>query len=190
MSKDFFLKGSNSYKNKEYREAIHFYSKHIELYPEDVNGYYERAMSFYHLGELNKAVLDLDRAQTLEPNNAFRYSSRAYVKSNLKDVDGAIADYKKAVHLDPEDAVAYNNLGLLLEQKGYKKRAEESFKKADQLKGEEPSNMEAIISPEKLEVVSEQNEASTLNDVLKGLATKRGWNEFIQFVLNGFKLKQ
>jgi Flp pilus assembly protein TadD len=37
------------------------------------------------------------------------------------------------VELDPEDAVAHNNLGMLLEQQGYKKEADDRFARADKL---------------------------------------------------------
>ena len=53
----------------------------------------------------------------------------------MKDVDGAIADYKKALELDPEDAITLNNLGLLEEQYGMRKSAQEKFRRADTLMG-------------------------------------------------------
>ena len=76
-------------------------SKRIVDFTDDPYSFEYRAMSYYHLGDYENCLADMNAAQNLQPNNPFRYSSRAYVKNKIGDFDGAIEDYQKAVHLDP-----------------------------------------------------------------------------------------
>ncbi len=95
----------------------------------------EYAVSLFHNKDIKESLEAFDHAIVIDPKNPFRYSSRAYVYGHLKMLDEAIADYEKALELDPEDAIAHNNLGLILEQKGRKKQAQDSFDTADELTG-------------------------------------------------------
>ena len=103
--------------------------------PEDGNLIHDHAVCLFQLGRQMEALRELDRAVELEPDHPYRYASRAWIRAALKDVDGAIADYRKALELDPDDAIALNNLGLLEEQYGMRKSAQERYRKADTLMG-------------------------------------------------------
>ena len=105
-----------------------------ELEP-DGNLLHDRAVCLFQLGPEDRILDLLDRAAALEPDNPYRYSSRAWIRAAMKDVDGAIEDYRKALELDPDDAITLNNLGLLEEQYGMRKVAQERFKRADTLMG-------------------------------------------------------
>ena len=133
-------------------EAIDLYTKALALDPKDPNLVSDRGVAFLHLEDRELCLKDLDRAVELQPGYSYRYACRAFAKSHFKDYDGAILDYEKAVELDPDDAVAHHNLGMILEQKGYKDKADERFARADKL-----SKMEDHL----LDVVDEMDNSQT-----------------------------
>lgn len=120
-------------KKGEIDKAILLYTEALVLAPDDCDILGDRGTAFLHKKDQLRCLADFDKAVSLDPDYAYRYASRAFAKQNFGDLDGAIEDYRKAVDLDPDDAVAQNNLGLLLEQQGYKKEADERFARADKL---------------------------------------------------------
>lgn len=187
-SKDKYIKkASKYYAEQNYKDAIHWFSRAISEDTSNPEIYAERAVAYFHSGELIKALEDLNTAQELEPERPYRYSSRAYIKDALGDTEGAIKDYEIAIKLDPEDAVAHNNLGLLEEKLGHKQKAKALFDFADTLaenqSGEappEPENIQAKIN-------SSRRETSIGKEMTKALTTKKGFNEFLTFIRKGFK---
>ncbi|MFT5780431.1 MAG: tetratricopeptide (TPR) repeat protein [Crocinitomicaceae bacterium] len=114
-------------------DALLAYTKALEQNPEHADIYSDRGVAYLHLKDEKRCFEDLNKALELQPDYSYRYAARAFAKNNFGDLNGAIKDYEKAVELDPDDAIGHNNLGLLLEQRGYKKEAEERFKRADNL---------------------------------------------------------
>jgi Flp pilus assembly protein TadD len=193
-------------------EAIETYSKALLVNPDHPDIYSDRGVAHLHNMDKENCYADLNKAMELQPNYSYRYAARAYAKNNFGDLPGAILDYEKAVELDPDDAVALNNLGLLLEQQGYKKAAEERFARADKLSkmedhllhviddlDEEKLNAESDEEEEIIEVEAETiqpeptqpiDEKSTNSSEMKKIFTsKNQFQEFIRFIKNGFKLK-
>ena len=123
------------YAEQQWAEAERLFAALREEGPDDGNLIHDHAVCIFQLGRKKEALQELDRAAALEPDNPYRYSSRAWMRAAMKDVDGAIADYRKALDLDPDDAIALNNLGLLEEQYGMRKSAQERFRRADTLMG-------------------------------------------------------
>lgn len=191
-------------------EAIQLYSKALELNPDHPDIYSDRGVAHLHNMDKNNCFADLNKAIELQPDYSYRYAAMAFAKNNFGDLAGAIVDYEKAVALDPDDAVAQNNLGLLLEQQGYKKSADERFARADKLSEQEDhllelmddmdheaddmrSDIETIESIEDTEMRLErkQPENSVNNsDEFKKIFTKKSqFKEFMRFIKNGFKIK-
>lgn len=182
--------------------SITLYTKAMEEHPKDCNLISDRAVAYLHLNEKEKCYADFDLALSLQPNYGYRYASRAFAKNHFGDVDGAVEDYEKAVEMDPDDAVAQNNLGLLLEQKGYKNAAEERFNRADKLSKEEDhlleimddldneKSAEVIGTKEEIDPnIQRQKNVSTGEELKKVFTSKSQFKEFMNFIKNGFKIK-
>lgn len=188
-------------KEGEIEKAIELYSKALLDYPDNCNILSDRGVAYLHLKDREKCFLDLDKAIELQADYSFRYACRAFAKNNFGDLDGAVKDYEKAVELDPEDAVAHNNLGLLLEQQGYKIAAEERFQRADALSKMEDNLLNVIDdleqtdkpqimeSPTGVPEPEEKVNGNASQEFKKVLTSKSQFREFIAFVKNGFKLK-
>ncbi|MFT6441153.1 MAG: Flp pilus assembly protein TadD [Salibacteraceae bacterium] len=182
--KTFKSKAKQLYENQEFKGAVELFTEEIKTINTDPDLYENRAMSYYHLGDYESCLADMNTAQNLQPNNPFRYSSRAYVKNRIGDFDGAIEDYQKAVHLDPEDAIAYNNLGLALESKGYNGKAKRNFVKADEL----AVNLKPESDVIKKEVESPVKKNSAIQYALNNITKFKFLKEFLNYLRNGFKL--
>lgn len=199
----------NALRKGDIDKAIRLYTEALQLAPNDCNILSDRATAFLHKKDKLRSMADFNKAVELDPEYAYRYASRAFAKQNFGDLNGAVEDYKIAVKLDPDDAVAHNNLGLLLEQQGYQKEAQERFERADKLSkmenelydmmdsleasGETRSNItRAVETKEENETPLEDDvdtDSSTGKELKKVFTSRRQFREFMQFVRNGFKIK-
>lgn len=183
------------YKDGKWTQALAGFDLLLENGVSDGNLLHDRAVCIFQLGRQKEALQELDKAVILEPSNPYRYASRAWIRAALKDVDGAIEDYNKALELDPDDAITLNNLGLLEEQYGMRKAAQERFKKADTLMGilKDAGVDPAEQTPNPPEENSERNAAQTptktgLWKEVKAVFTEPGKaKDFFQFLRNGMR---
>ncbi len=113
--KDFelFTKGNNAAEKGDYYEAIKYYSRFIEKYPNYAGAYINRGLAKVELEDYRGAIQDYNKAIELNPNYADAYNNRGLAKDKLKDYRGAIQDYNKAIELNPNYADAYNNRGVV-----------------------------------------------------------------------------
>lgn len=195
-------------KNGEIEKSIELFTKALIESPNDCNIISDRGVAYLHAKQKEKSLADFDLAIKLQPDYGYRYAARAFAKNNFGDIDGAILDYEKAVELDPEDAVGYNNLGLLLEQKGYQKEADDRFKRADKLSDMEDGlldvidNLEEGASPhiefekdskkeeeQKTEEDSKKEKKSSKSEFKKVFTSRAQFDEFMAFLKNGFRIK-
>ena len=195
-------------KNGDIEKSIELFTKALIESPNDCNIISDRGVAYLHAKQKEKSLADFDLAIKLQPDYGYRYAARAFAKNNFGDIDGAILDYEKAVELDPEDAVGYNNLGLLLEQKGYQKEADDRFKRADKLSDMEDGlldvidNLEEGASPHiEFEKNSKEGEKeadieqdskekkSTKSEFKKVFTSRAQFDEFMAFLKNGFRIK-
>lgn len=153
------------------------------------------AVALFHNQRAHEGLVLLDKAINLQPHYGYRYAARGWMKQALKDLKGAIADYEKALELDPDDAITLNNLGLLEEQIGRMESAKERFRAADAMDQilEESSIAKAPIEPP---VTAPANAPTPLSqpsspwaEASRALFTSEGRKEFLDFIRNGFKLK-
>ncbi len=181
-----FFRGICHRKIEKFNESIADFTAVINKLPDQANIYSERGVSYYRLKDYEAAVLDLNKAVELEPENPFRYSSRAYIRAYI-DIDGAIDDYEKAIELDPKDEIAYNNLGLLQENQGHMKKAQQNFKKNNELSGYNPEKREPL--PEVKKDTTAQEKPTFWGVIKQLLTSKETQKEFGNFIKSGFKKK-
>lgn len=194
-----YIKAVECLKATDYAEALNWINKAIQKEEQRPDYYSERGVIYFHLEKLDLAIQDMDKAVSLQPDYSYRYSSRAFIRSVMKNVDGAIADYEKAIELDPEDSVAHNNLGLLLEKKGYEAKSKANFARADELAGVSPERAihapeptDGIeVKPKKIKIDAVDSVEESKGQIAKKVLTdKSTFKEFIQFIKNGFKIKE
>lgn len=100
----------------EFRRAIEFHDKAIQLLPDDAeileNAFWSRGLAKMNIGDLPQALNDFSQAIRLNDEYLLAYSSRADCYSRLQEWHKAIADFEKALTLqyDIWHQVATDNL--------------------------------------------------------------------------------
>ncbi len=97
-----------------HRDAVQQFSRAIALSPRYTIAYFLRALVYGQLQEYSQALVDYNRAISLNPQNALTFNNRGALKAEgLLDTPGALADYNQSIILDPKDANTYYNRGTL-----------------------------------------------------------------------------
>jgi serine/threonine protein kinase/formylglycine-generating enzyme required for sulfatase activity/Tfp pilus assembly protein PilF len=104
--------GSNFANANQYANAIEAYSKAIEIDPQYVPAWTNRALAYRITGLLANAVADYSKAIELSPSNAANYANRASLFSQMKEYEKAIADYSKLHELSPTNVSYLQNRAL------------------------------------------------------------------------------
>lgn len=190
---DYFKQAMDKVNQNDFESSIDLFTKSIKNNPTHKDSYYHRGVSYLNLEKTDLAIFDFSKLIDLDPNYAFYYSCRGFAKSRLGDKHGAIEDYQKSLELDPDNEITLNNLGLVQEELGYMEQAKQSFSKSDAIRKQEnhqPQTFgDASHQPKKIEPASNDHQPSK-SKVVKDIFTKKStFKEFINFIKNGFKLK-
>lgn len=86
-------------------------------------GYDYRGLAKLKNGDLDGAIVELDRAIEHNPSSVTSYGNRGIAKGKKGDLDGAIADFDRAIELDPKSALSYANRGFVKIKKGWSRFA-------------------------------------------------------------------
>jgi tetratricopeptide (TPR) repeat protein len=124
--------GMRLYNNKEYEKAIKYFSKAVNLKPEDRNSYSYRAICYICTSEFENAVKDYTIAISISPDANY-YSNRGYSYNRLGEYEKAAVDCTKAIELDQKNANNYQNRGISFINLGEYKKAIEDCTKAIEL---------------------------------------------------------
>jgi tetratricopeptide (TPR) repeat protein len=80
---------------------------------EKAEAYYRRGVDHYCLGNIHKAIEDLNQALLLNPNHVSAYFWRGRALSRLGNYRGAIEDCTQAIRLNPNDPLSYKIRGII-----------------------------------------------------------------------------
>ena len=108
---DCFRRGYDAQNDKQYCDAIMWYTKTIELNEKFAGAYNNRGNIYADMKEYNNALADYNKAIALDPEYVFAYNGRGNVYQDMKEYEKALADYEKAIALNPEYGYAYYNRG-------------------------------------------------------------------------------
>ncbi len=99
---------ANIYREKgNNKQAIHDYTKAIELYPKYAKAYIFRGYVYNILGKYNEAIADSNKAIELDPKLVDSYIISGSAHISLNKYNEAIADANKAIKLEPNFARGY-----------------------------------------------------------------------------------
>jgi tetratricopeptide (TPR) repeat protein len=91
--------------------AILAYGRALELQPNLVDAYYNRAFALQLTGDWVGAKDDYDTVIELDPSYMAAYYDRGLMLQITHDLTGAIADFEQALKLDPDYAAAHYQPG-------------------------------------------------------------------------------
>ena len=72
-----------------------------------------RGAAYANKGQIDKAIVDYDKAIELKPKLTLAYDNRGLAFFQKGQYDRAIADYRKALEIDPSNSSARDKLKAL-----------------------------------------------------------------------------
>jgi tetratricopeptide (TPR) repeat protein len=98
-------------------QGIAYYSKAIQLNPQDAVGYHSRGVAWGRKKEFDRAIADLTKAIQIDDWDSMVYFNRGTVRYEKGEYDAAIDDYNRYIKLRPDDAEGYYNRGCVWSKK-------------------------------------------------------------------------
>ena len=101
--------------------SVIYLQKAIEICPANTPAadiYNNRGLAYAGKGDFQRALLDFDQANELDPSYAKAYNNRGILHVKNNDYDRAICDFDKALELDPGYAQARRNRAVAYKKKG------------------------------------------------------------------------
>jgi tetratricopeptide (TPR) repeat protein len=94
------------YELQEYRLAVQYYLKALEIKPDFVQALYGLAKTYMAMDRVPEAIVKLEKAVSLSPDSAILYFELAGAYALNRDYTKAISAYHKVVELDPNSTLA------------------------------------------------------------------------------------
>ncbi len=113
-------------RKKKNKEALHDYSKAIELNPSALY-YYQRSLFFFEENEFKKFIEDLNNSIKLDTNNIDYIKTRIFYYQKSKEYEKAISDYNRILKIDSTYSYAYLEMGSLYEMLGETQKAKNCY---------------------------------------------------------------
>ena len=113
--------GSAALARGDHSKAVIYLQKAIEICPANTPAadiYNNRGLAYAGKGDFQRALLDFDQANELDPSYAKAYNNRGILHVKNNDYDRAICDFDKALELDPGYAQARRNRAVAYKKKG------------------------------------------------------------------------
>uniref|UniRef100_A0A672QYC2 Small glutamine-rich tetratricopeptide repeat-containing protein alpha n=1 Tax=Sinocyclocheilus grahami TaxID=75366 RepID=A0A672QYC2_SINGR len=104
--------GNDQMKVENFSAAVEFYSKAIQLNPQNAVYFCNRAAAYSKLGNYAGAVQDCERAIGIDPNYSKAYGRMGLALASLNKYSEAVSFYKKALELDPDNDTYKANLQI------------------------------------------------------------------------------
>jgi tetratricopeptide (TPR) repeat protein len=114
--------------------ALSAWSRHLELEPQQASDLEERAAVYRHLGQLDLAEMDLERAIKLEPENpGHRVAMCQLLMHNLLAAEKVLEHAQEAVRLDPDTSIYRIWLATSFARVGKNRQCHEQLMRAREL---------------------------------------------------------
>ncbi|XP_066503648.1 small glutamine-rich tetratricopeptide repeat-containing protein alpha [Hoplias malabaricus] len=104
--------GNDQMRVENFSAAVEFYSKAIQINPQNAVYYCNRAAAYSKLGNYAGAVQDCEFAIGIDPNYSKAYGRMGLALASLNKHTEAVSYYKKALELDPENETYKSNLKI------------------------------------------------------------------------------
>lgn len=161
-SSAFFLRGNAKWKEKEYHEAIKWYSEAIEKRPDFSDAYYNRGLVFQILEKNEEALADFSKATELDSKFAPALFKKAEMLQILQQSDQAVIAVESLVKSFPDSAANWTLKGDILLQKADLSGSLSSYERSLAL---DSTSVETLIN--KGVVLQEMNEIDLAEAVFK-----------------------
>ncbi len=126
----------------KYDEALKWFNKCIELFPEEVSGYLYRASYYENFRQYQKAIDDYNQALKLNPEHVGALIKRGRCFQLSNDFQNDLPDFEKVLVIQPDNAAAYKYMGTHYAHTGDGEKAAADFQKAINLNPDDQETYE------------------------------------------------
>lgn len=136
-----FHRGYEYYEKGEYKTALNYFDKSLELNPNDSETVYYKALCIAYLGDAEIAVDMINRAIEMDSTQDRYWNDKANFLTSLGNFDEALKCFDKAIELNPTDSILYANKGFMYLQLEDYKKSLECYKQAYEIDSENMHNI-------------------------------------------------
>jgi len=140
--------GTVYFRQKQYAEALQYYSTAIGCKPGFLNAHFNRANTFYELGKPDEALRDIQYIKSEKPDTLTVYFLEGLVYTKKRDYSAALASFDRALDIDSVNAELWVNIGTVHYYAHNYKEARSALKRAYAIEAEEANayNTLALVS--------------------------------------------
>jgi Tfp pilus assembly protein PilF len=106
-----------------FKMAVDEYQKAIAIYARDAETHYNLGVSYYGLGENQKAASAYEETLKLNPCYAMALNNSGVIAFREKDYEKALSFFNRIIKCNPDFDDAYANIGAVYELRGERERA-------------------------------------------------------------------
>ena len=140
---NFFIRGNQKWKEKEYREALKWYNEAIEKDPKLSDAYFNRGLVYLTIEKPEEALSDFEQAFKLDPSFSAALFKKVEALQTLNKLDEAQKEGKLLVKNFPDSSANHRLIGdIFLQQKQLSNSLSE-YQIALKI---DPNNLEAKIN--------------------------------------------
>lgn len=110
---EFNQKGIAAFNGGDFNTAILFFSKVLELNPQDDKALNNRAISYREIKEYQKALIDIDLAIRINKNDSLYFSTKSAILTKLNRQLDAINELDNAISIEPLLEYSINKIVIL-----------------------------------------------------------------------------
>ncbi|KRX08960.1 hypothetical protein PPERSA_08163 [Pseudocohnilembus persalinus] len=127
MAEQYHSQGFEARKKGNFKLAIQFYTKALEIMPTHFKAHFNRGFAYDKLGNYNLAIQDYSQALEIDPKNAYAYYNRGISLDRQNQFDQAIQNFTQAINIDPSKADFYHNRAFAYRKKKNFKSAVDDY---------------------------------------------------------------
>lgn len=105
--------GNTYFYEGTFEKAVEYFSKSLELYPDDPQALLNRGNAYRQLSEFDLAIENYSQAIIINPDYGAAYGNRADLNQRLGNVNLAIQDYETLMNKKQATLPMFQNLSLL-----------------------------------------------------------------------------
>ncbi len=128
-----FKLGIKMLDEKNYDQAIAYFTRYLSKYPNDKIGYVNRGIAYGSSNRYDSAIADYTKAVNLDSQYTTAYIGRGYIFIVQQKYELALRDLNNAIKIDPNSKLAYKFRAILYKQTGENGLAEADLAKAEEL---------------------------------------------------------
>ncbi|MFI5253237.1 MAG: tetratricopeptide repeat protein [Bacteroidota bacterium] len=118
------------FSNYDYREALHLYTRAMNLRPELGDYYYKAGLCHSKLEEYKESIHFFTEATRRDTTNDSYYAQMGYAYLMMEQFDSSVAAYLNAIAIDKENPLYLTNLGFAYSKLDSVDRAASSYEQA------------------------------------------------------------